>query len=222
MTTHGRKMALIPIDMLKQKQNLTPLTSPNKDQVVKKMDEVSSLLDDEHLPESLKVSRLNEKLNNYSVFADKLIEEDKIQDDDDDDLFNPLPKTFRQPAKVLMSKLKKHSKVIKWDPITNEVTLHGKVLRGSNILDLVGDVLRSRKSTPPMHSDIFLKTLANLNMPEEFVKNKYRISKFRSYKQRDEVDGGQPAKRRPKERFNSTKRYLNTPLKKKQYKWLKV
>ena len=37
--------------------------------------------------------------------------------------------------------------------------------------------------------------LANLNVPEEFVKNKYQISKFRSYKHNDlddiDVDHGE-------------------------------
>ena len=39
-------MALIPIEMLEQtkKGNLTPLTQPNKNHVVKKMAEMSSLL----------------------------------------------------------------------------------------------------------------------------------------------------------------------------------
>ena len=58
----GRKMALIPIEMLNQmkKANLTPLTQPNKDRVVKEMAEMSSLLRDEGLPDSLKASRYSE------------------------------------------------------------------------------------------------------------------------------------------------------------------
>ena len=49
--------------------------------------------------------------------------------------------------------------------------------------------MRSRKTVKaPVHGDAFLKILANLNVPEEFVKNKYQISKFRSYKHNDPYD----------------------------------
>ena len=242
----GRKMALVPIDMLQRmKSSLTPLTNPNKEQVVKKMEEVKSLIDEEHMPESLKASRMNEKVKNYSVFADKLIAPAKAaaaaatvtKDDDNGMLYNSLPKTFREPAKSLMDELKKHSDKIKWNPITNEVTVHGKVMKGSNILDLVGDVLRTRKSAvTPMHSNAFLKILADLNIPEGFVKNKYRISKFRSYKQNHDGDSDDDdddisfrrlqvtkARKRLAEsgthRFDGSKRYL-TP--KKKHRWMKV
>ena len=69
-------MALIPIEILDQmkKANLTPLTQPNKDRVVKEMAELSSLFRDEGLPYSLKASRYSEKLKDYSTFAKKLIE----------------------------------------------------------------------------------------------------------------------------------------------------
>ena len=69
-------MALIPIEMLDQmkKADLTPLTQPIKDRVVNEMAEISSLLSDDGLPESLKTSRYSEKLKNYSMFANKLIE----------------------------------------------------------------------------------------------------------------------------------------------------
>ena len=72
----GRKMALIPIDMLDQlrRPNLMPLTNPNKDQVIQKMDEVTTILNDGHLLDSVKAARLNEKVKNYSTFADKLVD----------------------------------------------------------------------------------------------------------------------------------------------------
>ena len=44
----------------------------------------------------------------------------------------------------------------------NEVTINGEHLPVSNIVDLIGDVLRSRKTTlPPPHSSTFLEMLAN-------------------------------------------------------------
>ncbi len=102
-------------------------------------------------------------------------------------------------------------------------------LRGSNIVDLVGDVLRNRKTAKtPTHSEEFIKLLANLNVPEEFVKNRNRISSFRFHKQNAQSDDDdevafrrrQVAKARKRyaesSRFEGTKRYLS-PIKK--FKW---
>ena len=50
------------------------------------------------------------------------------------------------------------------------------------------EVMRTRKTAKvTVHGSSFLKILADLNLPESFVKNKYRISQFRSYKRN--VDG---------------------------------
>ena len=120
----GRKMALIPIEMLDQakKANLTPLTQPNKDRVVKEMAEMSSLLRDEGLPDSLKASRYSKKLKDYSTFANKLIEPtvQKQQQSSpsvhpQQDKFASLPTTYRAPANVLMNELEKYPHMIQWN-----------------------------------------------------------------------------------------------------------
>ena len=76
MRVESRKMTLIPIDRLEQlkAKNLTPLTNPNKDQVVKSMSEMSTLLDDKNLQESLKASRFSEKVKNFYICAAKLLD----------------------------------------------------------------------------------------------------------------------------------------------------
>ena len=66
---------------------------------------------------------------------------------------------------------------------------------GSNLVDLVGDVLRNRKTVyPPMYSDAFLQLLADINVPEEFIWNKSRLPEFRLRKV-----------------FNNTSWYNSTP-----------
>ena len=194
-------MALIPIAMLDQlrRQNLMPLTNPNKDQVVQKLDEMTTILNDEHLPDSVEAARLNEKVKNYSTFADKLVDPMVHQQHKytpslsspplQQDMFASLPTTYRAPANVLMRELEKHSDTIQWNPITHEVKIKGQTLKGSNVVDLISDVMRTRKTAKiPLHGRAFLKLLADLNLPESFVKNKYRISQFRSYKQGDGED----------------------------------
>ena len=195
----GRKMALIPIDMLEQlrRPNLMPLTNPNKDQVVQKMDEMTTILNDEHMPDSVKAVRLNEKVKNYSTFADKLLDPMVHQQQKytssssppQQDMFASLPTTYRSPANVLMRELEKYPDMIQWNPTTHEVKVKGQTLKGSNVVDLISDVMRTRKTAKiPLHGRTFIKLLADLNLPESFVKNKYRISQFRSYKQGDADD----------------------------------
>ena len=94
-----------------------------------------------------------------------------------------LPKTLQQQAKMLVSRLKQHPNAISWAP-NGEVIIHGNRKSGTNIIDLVGGVLRSRKHVRPQNEQTFLKTLASLNFPEEFVKNKYQLPKYREYKRK--------------------------------------
>ncbi len=106
--------------------------------------------------------------------------------------------------------------------------MEGRTLRGSNIIGLIGDVMRTRKSAKlPAHGNSFLQTLAKLNLPESFVKNKCRISQLRSYKHADDDDDDDeiPLRRLQVERartrldvggsrrFDSAKRFRST------YKW---
>ena len=109
--------------------------------------------------------------------------------------FRSLPKTFQQPASILLSELEKFPQRVQWDDTTNELIINGKRMVGSNLVDLVGDVLRNRKTvSPPMHSDAFLQLLADVNVPEEFIRNKSRLAQFRSLKG-----------------FNNTSWYNSTP-----------
>jgi hypothetical protein len=203
----AREMALVPMEMLERlkepKPSLTPLTNPNKDQVIKNMSEVSSILHDKSLPESVKANQIDRQVKTLAVFADKILSKNTqppiMRGREEVDggalttaadsaatpmLLNALPTSFRPTAKVLMEELKQHPNLISWEPTTREVSIKGKRLRGSNIIDLLGHVLRSRKSThTPTHGNAFLKVLADLNFPEQLVKNKYQIAKFRSYKQ---------------------------------------
>ena len=221
----GRKMALIPLDMLNRIKgpDLTPIKNPVQTKLVKTMNEMSTILHDDSIPEDVKASRFNNHLNDFSVFSDKfvppptphatppetsMIPPVPIQHN----VFSSLPKTFQGPAHILLNELKNFPDWINWGK-NNEVTINGEHLPGSNIVDLIGDVLRSRKTTlPPPHSSTFLEMLANLNVPEEFIKNKMRIIEFRSYKKGEDVAHGR--------RVDRAIRALTKPSPRKQkFKW---
>ena len=181
----GKKMALIPLDMLQRmnKPDLTPIKNPTQDQLVKTMSEMNNVLHDNYLPDDIKSSRFNEKIKDFTVYSDKITSTPTVKSSTVTPKFFSLPKTFQQPASFLLKELEKFPQRVQWDNNTNELTIDGKRMVGSNLIDLVGDVLRNRKSvSPPMYSNAFLQLLADLNVPEDFIRNKSRLSQFRSLK----------------------------------------
>ena len=185
-------MALVPFEMVNKMNDLSALKVPNEAQVVKNMNEMTNVLADDSLTDNQKMNRFNKELNDYTVFAEKVVSEkmpvqppqQQQHEERNEDMFNAIPKSFQNNANVLMRELKKYPNIIQWNPVNHEVMVKGTALRGSNIIDLISHVMRSRKTAKvPIHGDTFLKTLADLNVPEEIIKNKHQISKFRSYKQ---------------------------------------
>ena len=52
--------------------------------------------------------------------------------------------------------------------------MYGKPVAGSNIIDLVNDVLRQRKDTEPRGWEHFAEVLRDMNVPQDFVGSKKR------------------------------------------------
>ena len=69
------------------------------------------------------------------------------------------------------------------------MSIRGKRLRGLNIVDLVGDVVRTTpsKSMPPQREQ-FLNALAQANIPKTLVKNRMALEHYRVIKN----DGARP------------------------------
>ena len=86
--------------------------------------------------------------------------------------------------------------LISWSP-NGEVSIRGRRLEGSNIADLVGDVMRSssskasssRKENP--NRVAFIDALAEMNAPETLIKNRDALKQFRQMKENAPL----PAKR---------------------------
>mgnify|MGYP002808578430 FL=1 len=227
----GKKMALIPLDMLHRinKPDLSQLKNPTQDQLVKTVGEMSNVLHDNSLPDDIKSSRFNEKIRDFTIYADKITTPatTPITKHPAHQTFHSLPKTFQQPANILLSELQKHPERVQWD--NNELTIDGKRMVGSNLVDLVGDVLRNRKTvSAPMYSDDFLQLLADMNVPEELIRNKYRLAKFRSLKGNSLSTPPLPALSRKldilKQRREKSARIRKSKLQKKTqaYKWANV
>lgn len=96
--------------------------------------------------------------------------ENKITKYEKEEILNIIPKTYRNKADAVINKLKSHSDRISWND-QGVVSIDGETLSGSNITDLIGDILRPLKRKQPTGSDKFLHFLYDINLPMECVGN---------------------------------------------------
>jgi hypothetical protein len=94
---------------------------------------------------------------------------------------------------------------IHWDE-RGVVAIGGNIIPGSNIVDLLNDVLRDRRSSAPIGWEQFARLLAFLNVPREFIHNSQRWDYIRR------LHGVQGEKRRANDFFeNNSKRIRIQP-----------
>ena len=185
----GKKMALVPVEMVENimwNSALSALQNPNKDQLLKSTESVNKLNDNTDLPENIKVDRQAKNKKDASFMSSKLIptltRQDKKIDDDYQKHFENVSRTYQQSTKAILRELKHHSNCLQIDQQTNEVTIDGEKLVKSDLFYLILDVVRPSNALLPLHGECFLKFLADVNLPEQFIWNKYRIKHLRSYK----------------------------------------
>ena len=89
------------------------------------------------------------------------------------------PITFRAKAAEILDRIQE-SGHMSWDD-KGQLVLDGKSVENSNMVDLVNDVVRNRKTTsPPVGWQAFATGLRSLNIPEEIIGNRDRIQYIRS------------------------------------------
>ena len=97
-------------------------------------------------------------------------EEEKETDERiDADIIYTIPKKYKVKAKQLVKRLRAGSKVV-WDA-NGAVTIDGTLVPGANIVNLVNDAMRDRRSAPPGHLQFGI-ALRQSTVPREFIGNK--------------------------------------------------
>ena len=108
----------------------------------------------------------------------KNISEPLVKTKDDiieEQLTSVLPKTFKQKGKILFEHLKKFPNVDWTDK--GELVYHGTTIKGSNMTDLISDVLRKRPTkSSPEGWRIFSSVLKHANVPKELIGNTDRYN----------------------------------------------
>lgn len=91
-----------------------------------------------------------------------------------EDIVSAYPLTLQRNAERLLSWIKRSNAGISWDD-RGIVKINGAVINGSNIVDLIGDLLRHRRTAiAPTGIGNFMQSLRETNVPEELIGNKDR------------------------------------------------
>ncbi|KAF8795495.1 hypothetical protein HNY73_003339 [Argiope bruennichi] len=81
------------------------------------------------------------------------------------------PKKFKHLTPKLINFFRENEKEIFWSP-QKELVINGKIIRNTNVVDLIIHLIRDRKEKPYGH-ELFYDTLKRKKFPLTFVKNKY-------------------------------------------------
>lgn len=208
VSVYGKKFIVISqeeYDRLIRKQ-AQKVFNPRKGELYQREREMKEVLDEPDIPNDEKIRLFTENLNSMRKRYDELVkpkplkivmeakesresggeavEEPKTEEYSmEDSLINSLPKLMQNNAQLILNHLKNYSKIIKWNE-SGEIIYKDETINGSNLTDLVANVLSPKNSsTPPLlHETIFLKALSETNVPELWIKNKSKKKLLQSYR----------------------------------------
>jgi len=193
---HAKKYALVPEEML------TRHTISNKQlsDLDKSMIEIlnSSLEDHEKvsryydlLQKRLKMNQFNSpykltevKSSKEEENSDKETEEspitikkedrrdEKLGDSYDSIILNSIPPNLKRRADNALSILKSRPDILKWNN-QGEICYRGETIPQTNIADLFNLMFTDKKKTHILAKNTFLSALEELNLPKQYIRNKY-------------------------------------------------
>lgn len=172
---HAKKMVLISPDALRR------LNTPVKDNTVDTIEnDMTKILHAPELEDRTKWSQYQQLMQRCQFFQDQLRQPTEIPIMETADftekfeveILRTLPKAFKTKGELLFKRLCA-SEVITWDR-NGLVSINGVAIVGSNIVDLVCDVVRFKKSGSPVGWKEFTEALRLINVPQEFIGNQLR------------------------------------------------
>jgi hypothetical protein len=166
-----------PLELMKQGGQL-PCPEPPVEQRMKVMDTLDKKMqtilyrEDLSADERLKLygQSFTRYLNVYDDYKPRPVAvapEPVKQDLFDDEILESVPKTMKAKAQLLLKKMKSRPD-ISWNE-KGELKYKGETVQGSNVVDLVNDVLRQRKYFNPQGWETFGEALREANVPQDLI-----------------------------------------------------
>jgi len=192
-----KKMAIVPYKMLEEMQRWKSEQHPKlppTPQVSKTVDlqkDMQAVLQREDLSESEKAQLYGETLQKFQMAHKKALQpqatltslstppppppvtaEETPVSTIQDQIMTSVPVTMQRKAKLLLRLIEGHPNMA-WNN-KGVLEYQGKPIPGSNVIDLVNDVLRQRKGSKPKGWEKFAHGLKEINVPQEVIGNKQR------------------------------------------------
>ena len=219
---YTKKMTLVPEEIARAVQASSIKDNPTRHVLSKLDNEMHAILNSDGMSDKEKVVRYNEVLQKFlqlhqheakPVPIHVNIEDVNSQNTHDkgepnvksavrDEVRNKvlklLPATLKKRGDMLLDHLLSHPTSTSWQwNDLGELIYDGKVVRGSNIVDLIYDVLKGRKSSQPLGWQHFLRVLVDSNVPESLLSNVERRTLFQEIKSKSPA-GAKPLFSSPK------------------------
>jgi hypothetical protein len=143
------------------------------EQRVKVMDtldkKMQTILDREDLSAEERLKLYDQSFTRYlNVYDDYRARPEPVKQDlFDDEILESVPKTMKAKAQLLLKKMKS-SPDISWNE-KGELKYKGETVQGSNVVDLVNDVLRKRKYFNPQGCETFGEALREANVTQDLI-----------------------------------------------------
>lgn len=142
--------------------------------------DMSKVLHDPELEDRAKWTQYQQMLQRSQFFQDQMRQPTEIpiiekpnKDDEsrrfEQEILGTLPKAYKTKGELLFKRLC-HNEVITWDK-NGKVSINGAVVEGSNIVDLVCDTVRLKKSGGAVGWKKFTEALCDINVPRELIGN---------------------------------------------------
>lgn len=160
-----------------QKPRLPP--DPNVSATAHLQRDLSSVMANEDLSEAEKSQLYGQTLHKFKTAHKKALKEPTSilssmtnQSKINQHILDSVPSTMKRKAQLLLSILKDNQNM-SWND-DGTVKVYGKSIEGSNIIDLVNDVLRHRKGSEPTGWRPFAESLRDMNIPQDVIGNRER------------------------------------------------
>ena len=171
---YTRKMALIPESMLNKTTSSDALQPTAVKKTIQLDDEIKQILENPGLNDYDKVRLYTDALNQFRFHKNQVVQPPYVrikreepsrvlpeppERTDKDEILATVPKTLTSKAVALIDKLEKIPN-LDWNE-KGVVNIDGRDIGGSNIIDLVNDLLRKRKRFNPTGWQFFRRPYRN-------------------------------------------------------------
>ena len=206
------------LDQLQQPNCQPPLNPTVK--VLCDLDrQMKTVLDRDDMTEEAKAQEYNQVLRRYLVYQDKydhrppmkvqLTPSEETEAKDKENASTPLekevletvPDKMKKKARLLLGRIRASS-VMGWDD-DGQLVYKGKTVQGSNVADLVNDVLRQRKHFNPTGWETFAQGLKETNVPQELVGHQERWDYMQNPASKEDARYFTPQQSNKKSKFTS-------------------